>query len=141
MLDEEDVRCVCVLRIICILYYILYILYFIYNKTLAIRKDKILPFLTMWMDLEDYHANKHKSDGKEWRAYDFTHMWDIKQEATNKLTKQRHKFTDTGNRRWLPEGNKVGGQTYGDGGRLDFAWWAHNATYRWRVTELYTWNI
>lgn len=107
------------------IYYIFYIIYYIYSyiiyKTLiSHKKDKILPFLTTRMNLEDYHAKRHKSHGKEWLSYDFTHMWNIKQKATNKLTKQTHKFTDTGNRRWLPEGKRVGGQMYGDGGRLEF---------------------
>ena len=33
------------------------------------------------------------------------------------------------------------GQIYGDGGRLDLEWWAHNAIYRWHIIELYTWNL
>ena len=34
-----------------------------------------------------------------------------------------------------------GGQIYGDGKRSNFAWLAHNAVYRWCITELYTWNF
>lgn len=30
---------------------------------------------------------------------------------------------------------------YGDGRRLDFGWWVHNAIYIRCVVELYTWNL
>lgn len=36
---------------------------------------------------------------------------------------------------------REGDQIYGDGGRLDFGWSAHNAIYKWRIIELYTWNL
>ena len=44
-----------------------------------------LPFGATWMDLEsiECYAKWNKSDAKGQKAYDFDHMWDIKQKATN----------------------------------------------------------
>ena len=41
----------------------------------------------------EYHAKWNKSDGKGEKLYDFSHMWDIKQEATkmNQANKQKPK--------------------------------------------------
>ena len=51
----------------------------------VVRKDGILAFATTRID----HAQQNKSHSREQEPYDFTHMWDIKQKATNEQTKQR----------------------------------------------------
>ena len=38
-------------------------------------------------------------------------------------------------------GDRKGGQVSGDRRTLDSGWRAHNATCRWRVIELHTWNL
>lgn len=80
--------------------------------------------MTTWMALE-YYAKRNRSDRKGQEPYDFTHMGDIKQKATNKTNAQTQTTED-----WLPEGKREGrkdeedkrGQMYGDGGRIDFGW-------------------
>ena len=68
---------------------------YIHNEVLLIhKKDKILPFETTWVDLEDtvldrtwrYYAKWSKSDGERQILYDFTRMCTI-------INKQRHKQT------------------------------------------------
>ena len=49
----------------------------------VIRKDNILPFETIWMNLEKIMLSK-MSDKKN-----HTHMWDIKLKATNEQTKEQ----------------------------------------------------
>ena len=34
-----------------------------------------------------------------------------------------------------------GGQMCGDGRRLDFKWWAHNAKSKWCIIEVYMWSL
>ena len=43
----------------------------------------------------EYHAKWNKSDGKKQEPHDFTHMWNVKQKATNE---QKNKFIDIDNR-------------------------------------------
>lgn len=60
----------------------------IYSGILLGHKYDILPFATIWMDLEKYPAKWNKSDGKRQEPYDFTPMWDIKTESNKWTTKQ-----------------------------------------------------
>ena len=43
----------------------------------VIKKDKIVPFVTTWMDLEGMMLTKISQMEKEQILYDFTHMWKI----------------------------------------------------------------
>ena len=54
----------------------------------AIRKDRILPFATTWMDLENIMLSEISETEK---ADDFTHMWDIKLKATNEQIRPTNK--------------------------------------------------
>ena len=69
------------------------------------------PFVTSHKNLHDicdnmdgpgeYHAKWNKSEGKRQIPYDFTHMWTIKKQPTNKQSEQsksnknRYKDTET----------------------------------------------
>ena len=52
----------------------------------AIRKDKILPFVTICMDLESIMLSKVSQT--ESRTIYFTHMWDRKPKTANEQTRQ-----------------------------------------------------
>ena len=51
----------------------------------------IQPFVTTWVDLEGYPAEPNKTGRKGQEPNDFTHMWDVKQKATNEQMKQTHR--------------------------------------------------
>ena len=61
----------------------------------VIIKDEILPVVTTCMDPESNHAKGNKSDGKGQAPWDFTHMWHVKQKATDEQTQQTSKVLDT----------------------------------------------
>ena len=44
----------------------------------AIKKNKILPFTTMWMELECIMLSEKKSARERQISYDFTHMWNLR---------------------------------------------------------------
>ena len=44
---------------------------------LAIKKKKILPFATVWMDLENIMLYKITQTKKRQILYDITHTWDL----------------------------------------------------------------
>ena len=73
-----------------------------------------------------YHAKRNKSDGKTRKPYDFTHMWDIKLEATNEQARQikthrpRQQYNSYQRERGWKLVKDKGNQIYGDGKRLDF---------------------
>ena len=50
---------------------------------LPIKGKKILPFATIWMDLENIKLSEISQSEKD-RHYDFTYMWNV----MNKLNKQ-----------------------------------------------------
>ena len=47
-------------------------------------KKKILPFVTVWMDLENITLSEIRPSEKDKYHYDFTHMWNL----MNKLNKE-----------------------------------------------------
>ena len=73
----------------------------------------------------EYHAEQGRSDGGGEGPYDFTHMWDIKLEATDEQAGQTIGNSQTQTTvQWLPEGRAwvvkgKGGQEYGNGKRFD----------------------
>ena len=62
------------------------------------------------------------------------------------LSKKKSSWTQT-TVCWLPQGDgrwrekKVNGRINGDGRTLDLGWWTHNTIHRWRIVELYPWNL
>ena len=44
---------------------------------LAMKKNKIFPFATAWMDLEGIMLSEIKSDRERQMTYDFTYMWNL----------------------------------------------------------------
>ena len=40
----------------------------------AIKKNKVLPFATTWMELEVYYAKSNKSVGERQVSYNFTNV-------------------------------------------------------------------
>ena len=54
----------------------------------AIEKDKIVPFLTTWMDLEDTMLSE-MSDRERQLPHDFTHMWKINKQNKHKDKENR----------------------------------------------------
>ena len=42
----------------------------------AIKKKKMLPFVTVWMDLENIMLSEISQSEKD-KYYDFTHMWNL----------------------------------------------------------------
>ena len=57
-MDKEDVGCVCV----CLSYS-------------GIKNNEILPFATMWMELEGIMLNEIR---ERQMSHDFTHMWNLR---------------------------------------------------------------
>ena len=51
---------------------------------LAVKKKKILPFATAWMDLGNIMLSDISQPEKYKIPYDFTHMWSV----MNKLNKE-----------------------------------------------------
>ena len=45
---------------------------------LAIRKNEILPFATMWMELEGIMLSEISKPEKDRLSYVFTHMWNLR---------------------------------------------------------------
>ena len=94
------------------------------------KKDEILPFVTMWVDLESVTLREIQTE----KDKQITHVWDIKQKATNKQTTQtnerRHVDADAG-KVVTGTGGRGVSQIYHNRG-----WWAHSATSSWCVTEL-----
>ena len=53
----------------------------------AIKKNEILPFTTVWMDLEGrYNTKWNKLDKEKQIPYDFIYMWHVKNKI-NERTK------------------------------------------------------
>ena len=54
-------------------------MWFIYTMEcyLAMRKNKILPFATMWIELEGIMLSEISQSEKN-KYYDFTHMWNLR---------------------------------------------------------------
>ena len=87
--------CVCVCVCVCVCNGIL----------LAIKKNEIIPFVAIWMDLEIVILSEVKSDRKRQISYDLTYMWNLEKD---------YKWTYLQNRNWVSEiENKliaIGGQ-------------------------------
>ena len=56
--------------------------------------------------MDEYYAKQNKSDGKRQEPYDFIHMWDIKQKATNEQVKQQNKLIDIEDRMVVTKGEQ-----------------------------------
>ena len=70
----------------------------------AIRKDKRLPFATMWTDIESIVLTE-VSQTEKVKNHDFTHIWDIQLKATRKTNKNSQAETTV----WsLPERRRLG---------------------------------
>ena len=52
---------------------------------LSHKKNEILPFAAMWMDLEIITLSKVKSERERQISYDITYMWNLKND-TKELT-------------------------------------------------------
>ena len=116
----------------------------IYNVILlSHRKDKILPFVTTHINLENIMLSKINQMVKDKnRMILVTYvMWNRKQQ-TSKTNSYTHNSTGItrGEGRWREDEEGKGGHIQGDGRRLDFGWWAHSAMYRWCVICLFIWN-
>ena len=53
-------------------------------------KNEILPFATIWMDLE-YNANRNKPVRERQMLYDFTHMWNLRSKTNEQREKKRQR--------------------------------------------------
>ena len=53
----------------------------------AIRKNEILPFAAMWMDLENIMLSEISQTEKD--KYDITYMWNLKNNTNECYTKQK----------------------------------------------------
>ena len=42
-----------------------------------IKKKKILPFATVWMELENFMLSEISQSEKDKKKYDYTHMWNL----------------------------------------------------------------
>ena len=68
-MDKEDVVCVCVCVCVCVYIYTM-------EYYLVIKKNYIMPFATMWMEVECVMLSEISQSEKE--KYDFTHMWNLR---------------------------------------------------------------
>ena len=64
----------------------------------AIRKDEILPYATMWVDLESITLSEITQMEKD-KKYMISFMADIKQKVANKQNKRTHRQQTGGNQR------------------------------------------
>ena len=56
----------------------------------AIKKNKVLPFLTTCMDLESVMLSE--TVDKEWQIlHDFTYMWNLKNKTNEQTSENRHR--------------------------------------------------
>ena len=76
----------------------------------AIKKNEILPFVTMLMDLEGTEWNKSETERQI--LYFFTQIWNLKNKWTNKNQKE-NKLLDTDIRSVVTRREE--GHLYGDG--------------------------
>ena len=76
----------------------------IYNRRLFSNKKKwwLIAICNNMDGSREYHAKWNKSDSKGQEPYDFTHMRDIKQKATNEQTELTHLETQI-TAWWLPK--------------------------------------
>ena len=51
----------------------------------AIKRNEIMPFAAIWMDLEIIILSEVKSDRERKIPYDITYMWNLKKNDTNEL--------------------------------------------------------
>ena len=65
---------------------------------LAIKKNAIIPFAAMWMDLEIIRLSQVRETHM---SYDITFMWNQKKKNTNELT---YKIVRKKTNLWLPKG-------------------------------------
>ena len=56
-------------------------------------KNKTLPSVTMWMDLEGFMLSE-VLDRERQIVYDFTYMWNLKNTASKQKWKQTHRFRE-----------------------------------------------
>ena len=49
---------------------------------LAMKKNKIMPFIAIWIDLETEWS---KSDRERQMSYDITYRWNLKKKAADEL--------------------------------------------------------
>ena len=80
-----------------------YICMYIHTHTIeyysAIKKNEIMPFAGIWMDLRDYHTKWSKSDRARQIACDITYMWNLKYDKKiNLFTKPKNRFKDIENK-------------------------------------------
>jgi len=74
----------------------------------AIKKNEILPFSTMWMELEDIILSEIVRERQT--SCDFTHMWNLRaktDEHRGREGKIRWKQRETNHKRLLTLGNKL----------------------------------
>ena len=83
----------------------------------AIKKNEILPFATMWMELECIMLRKIKSGREKQISYDSTHRWNIRNKTDEqKGSKNKIKTeTETNPKRLLNTENRVAGGVLGGG--------------------------
>ena len=72
----------------------------------AIKKNEILPFAAMWIDLEDIMPSD-MSD-RETQILYITYMWNLKN-RTGEYNKKRSRLTDTKNKQVVTSGQGGGG--------------------------------
>ena len=68
----------------------------------------------------EYYAKRKKSDREGQEPYDFSHMWDVKQKATNKLTDADMVVAAAGTGAGRGCRGGRGSNIYGGGRRPDF---------------------
>ena len=79
----------------------------IYNTILlAIKKDKIMPHLATWINLEIIIVSE-VSQRKI--SYNITYMWNLKKWDKWNYLQNRNRLSDFENKLWLSKGKAVGG--------------------------------
>ena len=74
-MDKEGMVCVCTHTYINIYIYTQYV--YIHTEILVIKKNEVLPFTTIWMNLDDIMLSDI-SQTKRQILYDFTYMCNLK---------------------------------------------------------------
>ena len=98
-MDKEGMVCVCTHTYINIYIYTQYV--YIHTEILVIKKNEVLPFTTIWMNLDDIMLSDI-SQAKRQILYDFTYMCNLKKK------KNRNRVMDTENKLVFPRVERNG---------------------------------
>ena len=59
---------------------------------LAIKKNEIVPFAAIWMNLKECHTEWSKSDREGEILYNVPYMWNVKEMIQMNLQKETHRL-------------------------------------------------